>query len=88
MACLWLAPGVAERGGARAIARHDARLREALLLANGLVVVEEPLGERPEVLGELRVRAIPARVHVPYGDDWLRYRLWRLVESAPVSCCG
>jgi proline dehydrogenase len=72
---------LAERGGAWAMATHDARLREALLLANGSVVVEQLLGVRPEVLSELHARAIPTRVYVPYGDDWFRYWLRRLAES-------
>ena len=70
-----------ERGAAWSMATHDARMREALLLAHGPVPVEQLLGVRPEVLHELRARAVPTRVYVPYGPDWFRYWLRRLAES-------
>jgi proline dehydrogenase len=72
---------LAERGATWAMATHDARLREALLLARGPVPVEQLLGVRPEVLRELRARGVPTRVYVPYGADWFRYWLRRLAES-------
>ena len=72
---------LAERGAAWSIATHDARLREALLLAHGRVPVEQLLGVRPEFLHELRACVVPTRVYVPYGADWFRYWLRRLAES-------
>ena len=72
---------LAERGAAWSMATHDARLREALLLAHGPVPVEQLLGVRPELLSELRARGVPTRVYVPYGPDWFRYWLRRLAES-------
>jgi proline dehydrogenase len=72
---------LAERGATWAMATHDGRLREALLLAHGPLPVEQLFGVRPEVLGELRTRGIPTRVYVPYGPDWYRYWLRRVAES-------
>jgi proline dehydrogenase len=72
---------LAERGAAWSIATHDARLREALLLAHGPLTVEQLFGVRPEALPELRARGIPTRVYVPYGADWFRYWLRRVAES-------
>ncbi len=72
---------LAERGASWSMATHDARLREALLLARGPVPVEQLLGVRPEVLPELRARHVPTRVYLPYGADWFRYWLRRLAES-------
>ena len=72
---------LAEAGAAWSMATHDARLREALLLALGPVPVEQLLGVRPEVLDELRNRGIPTRVYVPYGPGWFRYWLRRVAES-------
>lgn len=63
------------------MAAHDARLREALLLANGVLSVEQLLGVRPETLDELHRRGVPTRVYVPYGTDWFRYWLRRVAES-------
>ena len=81
VAFLQLGFRLAERGAAWSLATHDARLREALLLAHGTLCVEQLLGVRPEALAELRARGIPTRVYVPYGDDWLRYWLRRVAES-------
>ena len=72
---------LAERGAIWSMATHDARLREALLLAHRSTPVEQLLGVRPEVLAELRTRDVPTRVYVPYGDDWFRYWLRRVAES-------
>jgi proline dehydrogenase len=72
---------LAERGATWAMATHDGRLREALLLAHGPLPVEQLFGVRPEVLDELHSRAIPTRVYVPYGPDWYRYWLRRVAES-------
>jgi proline dehydrogenase len=72
---------LAERGALWSMASHDARLREALLLAHGPIAVEQLLGVRPEALKELRDRAVPTRVYVPYGADWFRYWLRRVAES-------
>ena len=72
---------LAECGAAWSIATHDARLREALLLAHGPMTVEQLLGVRPETLAELDSRGVPTRVYVPYGADWFRYWLRRVAES-------
>ncbi|MGH2945143.1 MAG: proline dehydrogenase family protein [Solirubrobacteraceae bacterium] len=81
VAFLRLAFELAERGTPWSMATHDARLREALLLAHGPVAVEQLLGVRPEVLNELRARAVPTRVYVPYGRNWFRYWLRLVAES-------
>jgi proline dehydrogenase len=81
IAFLQLGFRLAERGAAWSPATHDARLREALLLAHGTLCVEQLLGVRPEALAELRARGIPTRVYVPYGNDWFRYWLRRVAES-------
>jgi proline dehydrogenase len=72
---------LAERGAAWAMATHDARLREALLLAHGPVTVEQLLGVRPDALDALRLRGVPTRIYVPYGPHWFRYWLRRVAES-------
>jgi proline dehydrogenase len=72
---------LAERGATWSMATHDARLREALLLAHGPLRVEQLLGVRPDTLVDLRDRGIPTRVYVPYGADWFRYWMRRLAES-------
>lgn len=72
---------LAERADSWSIATHDARLREALLLALGPVPVEQLLGVRGDVLDQLHGRGIPTRVYVPYGADWFRYWMRRLAES-------
>jgi proline dehydrogenase len=81
VAFLRLGFGLAERGATWAMATHDGRLREALILAHGPVAVEQLLGVRPEVLDELHSRGIPTRVYVPYGPDWFRYWMRRIAES-------
>jgi len=80
VAFLRLSFSLAQRGAVWSMATHDARLREAVLLARGPVPVEQLLGVRPEVLHELRAR-VPTRVYVPYGADWFRYWLRRLAEA-------
>lgn len=72
---------LARRGACWSMATHDARLREALLLAHGQMPVEQLLGVRPDVPRKLRTRGVPTRVYVPYGADWFRYWLRRLAES-------
>ena len=81
VAFLQLGFRLAERGATWSMATHDARLREALLLAHGQVPVEQLFGVRPETLDELRARGIPTRVYLPYGPDWFRYWLRRVAES-------
>ena len=81
VAYLRLAFRLAERGALWSMATHDARLREALLLAHRSTPVEQLLGVRPEALAELRTRDVPTRVYVPYGNDWFRYWLRRVAES-------
>jgi proline dehydrogenase len=73
----WLAAS----GTPFALATHDGVLREALLLALGPRPVEQLLGVRPEVLGELVARQVPVRVYVPFGRDWFRYWMRRVAES-------
>lgn len=63
------------------MATHDARLREALLLAHGPLPVEQLLGVRGDTLVDLRRRGVPTRAYVPYGTDWFRYWMRRLAES-------
>jgi proline dehydrogenase len=72
---------LAESGAAWAMATHDGRLREALLLAHGPLPVEQLFGVRPEMLDALHTRGIPTRVYVPYGPNWFRYWLRRVAES-------
>ena len=72
---------LADRGAAWSMATHDARLREALLLAHGAVPVEQLLGVRPQALPDLNARGVPTRVYVPYGPNWFRYWMRRLAES-------
>lgn len=81
VAFLRLGFGLAERGATWAMATHDGRLREALLLAHGPLPVEQLFGVRPEILDDLHSRGIPTRVYVPYGPDWYRYWLRRVAES-------
>lgn len=81
VAFLRLAFQLVEQGAAWSMATHDARLREALLLAHGPLPVEQLLGVRPDTLPGLRDRSIPTRVYVPYGADWFRYWMRRLAES-------
>jgi proline dehydrogenase len=81
MAFLRLGYRLAERNASWAMATHDGRMREALLLAHGPMTVEHLLGVRPEVLDELVARGVPTRVYVPYGPDWFRYWLRRVAES-------
>jgi proline dehydrogenase len=77
IAYLRLGHRLAERGGNWSMATHDGRLREALLLADGAVPVEQLLGVRPDVLADLRRRGVSTRVYVPYGKNWMR----RVAES-------
>ena len=81
VAYLQLAHRLSARSASWSMATHDGRLREALLLALGPVPVEQLLGVRPAVLGELRARGVPTRVYVPYGPDWFRYWARRVAES-------
>jgi proline dehydrogenase len=66
------------------LATHDARLREALLLARGSTPVEQLLGVHPGALRELTARGVPTRVYLPYGPDWFRYWMRRIAESRGV----
>lgn len=59
VAYLRLGHRLAGSGAAWAMATHDGRLREALLLALGPVPVEQLLGVRPEVLDDLHRRRVP-----------------------------
>lgn len=81
IAYLRLGSHLVERRATWSMATHDGRLREALLMAGGPVTVEQLLGVRPDVLAELHRRAVPTRVHVPYGRDWSRYWMRRVAES-------
>jgi proline dehydrogenase len=84
VAFLRLGSRLAERGATWSMATHDGRMREALLLAHGPVVVEQLLGVRPDVLAELDGRDVPTRVYVPYGPEWFRYWMRRVAESRGV----
>jgi len=81
VAYLRLAHRLAESGAQFALATHDGVLREALLAALGSRPVEQLLGVRPAILGDLVAGRIPARVYVPFGNDWFRYWMRRLAES-------
>jgi proline dehydrogenase len=81
VAFLRLAFRLGERGAAWSAATHDARLREALLLAHTAPAVEQLLGVRPDALDELGERGVATRVYVPYGPDWFRYWMRRIAES-------
>jgi proline dehydrogenase len=72
---------LAESGADWSMATHDARLREALLLAHGPVPVEQLHGVRTETLDDLHGRQVPTRVYVPYGAGWFRYWMRRVAES-------
>jgi proline dehydrogenase len=78
---LRLAHQLAQTGASFALATHDGVLREGLLAALGPRPVEQLLGVRPDVLGELTARGIPVRVYVPFGANWFRYWMRRLAES-------
>jgi proline dehydrogenase len=80
VAYLHLAAQLTRQDAAWSAATHDRRLQEALLLQSR-VPVEQLLGVRPDVLGELAGRGIPTRVYVPYGPDWFRYWMRRVAES-------
>jgi proline dehydrogenase len=81
VAYLRLAHRLAESRAQFALATHDGVLREALLAALGPRPVEQLLGVRPAILGDLVARRIPVRVYVPFGNDWFRYWMRRLAES-------
>jgi proline dehydrogenase len=81
IAFLQLGFRLAQRGASWSMATHDGRVREALLLALGPIAVEQLLGVRPQALEDLRRRAIPTRVYLPYGPDWFRYWMRRVAES-------
>lgn len=81
VAFLRLAFELAERGRPFSLATHDARLREAVLLAQGPTPVEQLLGVREDELQALTARGVPTRVYIPYGADWFRYWLRRVAES-------
>jgi proline dehydrogenase len=81
VAFLRLGFALAQRGATWSMATHDARLREALLLAHGPISVEQLLGVRPESLNELQDRGVPTRVYVPYGPSWFQYWMRRVAES-------
>ncbi|MFL5864850.1 MAG: proline dehydrogenase family protein [Solirubrobacteraceae bacterium] len=81
VAYLRLAFRLAEGDVPFSLATHDARLREALVLARGPAPVEQLLGVRPETLRELSARGIPTRVYLPYGPNWFRYWMRRIAES-------
>jgi proline dehydrogenase len=81
VAYLRLAHRLAEADGQFSLATHDGVLREALLASIGARPVEQLLGVRPSVLGELVARGVPTRVYVPFGNEWFRYWMRRLAES-------
>ncbi len=81
IAYLHLAHRLAEADAKFALATHDGVLREALLAALGPRPVEQLLGVRASVLDDLLARGVPARVYVPFGNDWFRYLMRRVAES-------
>jgi proline dehydrogenase len=81
LAFLRLAHRLSEAGAPFSLATHDGVVREALLAALGPRPVEQLLGVRPDVLGELAGRGIPVRVYVPFGPNWFRYWMRRVAES-------
>lgn len=81
VAFLRLAFRLAEQQASWAMATHDGRLREALLMALGPVPVEHLLGVRTDVLDDLRTRGVATRVYLPYGRNWFRYWMRRVAES-------
>lgn len=81
IAYLQLAYRLAAAEAQFSLATHDGVLREALLAAIGPRPVEQLLGVRPEILGELAGRGLPVRVYVPFGLDWFRYWMRRVAES-------
>jgi len=86
IAFLQLGFRLAKRRASWSMATHDGRMREALLLALGPIAVEQLLGVRPHTLDDLRGRAIPTRVYLPYGPDWFRYWMRRVAESRRSRC--
>jgi hypothetical protein len=68
-------------GGERAAWRSASRYVASKSLGGALATVEQLLGVRPEALDELHEHGAPTRVYVPYGADWFRYWMRRLVES-------
>jgi len=81
IAYLRLGSQLARAGVSWSMATHDGRMREALLLVDPGIVVEQLLGVRRDVLDELGDRGVATRVYVPYGPDWFRYWARRLAES-------
>lgn len=51
------------------------------LAALGPRPVEQLLGVRPDVLGDLTARGIPVRVYVPFGTNWFHYWMRCVAES-------
>ena len=82
VAYLRLAHRLAEAGAQFSLATHDGVLREALLAALGPRPIEQLLGVRPANLDELVARHVPVRVYVPFGENWFRYWMRRVAESA------
>ncbi|MDN5854174.1 MAG: proline dehydrogenase family protein [Actinomycetia bacterium] len=81
LAYLHLAHHLAEHRADFSLATHDGVLRESLLTALGPVPIEQLLGVRPEITGQLVARGVPVRVYVPFGDRWFRYWMRRVAES-------
>ncbi len=81
LAYLRLAHRLAETDAQFSLATYDGVLREALLASIGARPVEQLLGVRPSVLGDLVARGVPTRVYVPFGNEWFRYSMRRLAES-------
>ena len=81
VAYLRLAFQLAERGALWSMATHDARLREALLLAHARRRSSNCSACGPKRSPSSGTRDVPTRVYVPYGNDWFRYWLRRVAES-------
>lgn len=70
-----------DAGAETSLATHDPVLREALLPAFDHVTIEMLLGVRMNDALGLVSRGETVRIYVPFGDDWFRYWMRRLVES-------
>lgn len=82
VAYLRLANAIHSGGVGLALGTHDPVLREALLAALPRASVEMLLGVREDDAADLVDRGHHVRIYVPFGDDWFRYWMRRVAESA------
>ncbi len=69
------------RGHEPSLATHDRVLVDALLGGRGPAEVEMLLGVRSDDAQALRSLGHRVRIYVPYGEEWFRYWMRRMVES-------